>query len=188
MENTQPKKRGRKPIKKIIDEENNTQNIITQIIVQNEEVIKENIEEVNEDVQVKELKNVQVKESKDVQVTNPSEKVKKKRGRKPKNALNNLKNQEETEKKVPKKRGRKPKETIYSIKQIENIILKDESEDTVILHLAIHSDDIKDDNNVTSYDPQINIPEPYEKEENFYENIEKNQIKVEPLNNIETKY
>lgn len=177
MENTQPKKRGRKPKKKIIDEENNTQNIITQIIVQNEEVIKENIEEINEDVQVKELK--------DIQVPNTNEKVKKKRGRKPKNALNNLKNQEETEKKVPKKRGRKPKETIYSIKQIENIILKDESEDTVILHLAIHSDDIKDDNNVTSYDPQINIPEPYEKEENFYENIEKNQIKVEPQNNIE---
>ena len=172
MDNSQPKKRGRKPKKKIINEDDNSQNIITQIILQNDEVVTEN----NKDEQVKELK--------DIQVVNNNEKVKKKRGRKPKNALNNLKNQEETEKKIPKKRGRKPKETIYSIKQIENIILKDES-DTVILHLAIHSDDIKDDNNVTNYDPQINIPEPYEKEENFYENIGKDKAKVELQNNTE---
>ena len=144
MSNNQPKKRGRKPKKKLNDESEISENIVTKILVQNEENSKNAAEDTNTSEQL-----------------NINEKVKKKRGRKPKNALNNLKNQEEVEKKIPKKRGRNPKETIYSIKQIENIILKDESEDTVILHLAIHSDDIKDDNNVTSYDPQINIPEPY---------------------------
>ena len=169
MSNNQPKKRGRKPKKKLNDESEISENIVTKILVQNEENSKNAAEDTNTSEQL-----------------NINEKVKKKRGRKPKNALNNLKNQEEVEKKIPKKRGRKPKETIYSIKQIENIILKDESEDTVILHLAIHSDDIKDDNNVTSYDPQINIPEPYEKEENFYENIQNENFKEED-NIVETK-
>ena len=152
-------------------------------------LVTEALEETGFSFLVKREENIEEDTNTKEQLNN-NEKVKKKRGRKPKNALNNLKNQEEVEKKVPKKRGRKPKETIYSIKQIENIILKDESEDTVILHLAIHSDDIKDDNNVTSYDPQINIPKPYEKEENFYENIEnenENENEKEEDIIIETK-
>lgn len=93
----------------------------------------------------------------------------KKRGRKPKY----LKNEEEQniieEKKVHKKRGRKPKDSIYCVKQIDKIIIPENESDNVILHLPIHSDDLIEENNITEYNPEINIPEPYEKENNNYE-------------------
>lgn len=101
-------------------------------------------------------------------VENVEKKVLKKRGRKPKNPDKQI----NEEKKVPKKRGRKPKDSIYSLKQIDNIIIKDESIDTVILHLPIHSSDIEDDNNIIKYEPNINIPEPYEKDDNNFEQLE----------------
>ena len=44
-------------------------------------------------------------------------------------------------------------------------MLKDETSDTLILHLPIHSKEIEEpllNDNLMEYDPNINIPEPYE--------------------------
>ena len=113
-------------------------------------------------------------------------KLKKKRGRKPK-----IKNEDEIkipkkrgrkpkikeflEEKIPKKRGRKPKDKIYSVKNIDKLSIVEENVDTLILHLPIKSKDIENNinliNNITEYSPEINIPEPYEPEcnVNYYE-------------------
>ena len=114
----------------------------------------------------------------------------KKRGRKPKNK--NAAEADPVEKKVPKKRGRKPKDTIYNIKQIDQIIIQDNENDNIILHLPISSSDILDGDELTKYNPDMKIPEPYEKEDHSYELIEgnkvmKNDVNMEKESYIETE-
>ena len=83
-------------------------------------------------------------------------KVYKKRGRKPK-----PKNPDE-EKKIPKKRGRKPKNK-YNI--VENThIIPVNKEESIILHLPINTDNIKNkeyvENQILKYNPNVSEPQP----------------------------
>ncbi len=132
-------KRGRK--KKEIQQEDN-QNIIVKEEIQHAEIIEENVEE------------DQFEEEFEEEV-----KIKKKRGRKPKNDVNNdtpktndtpKSNNEEDEEItddqniVYKKRGRKPrpKEKIYNIRDLSYENYDEDKSETLILHLPIKSSDI----------------------------------------------
>ena len=82
------------------------------------------------------------------------EKIKKKRGRKPKIKT------ETTEIKVPKKRGRKPKGGKIIKKAVkENKIVK--MPENIILHLKCKTEDLKESNNVTNYTPNLENPESF---------------------------
>ena len=59
------------------------------------------------------------------------DKIKKKRGRKPKVK------EEIVEEKKPKKRGRKPKEKVYSVKELPKTFFEENKNETLILHLPI---------------------------------------------------
>jgi len=86
----------------------------------------------------------------------------KKRGRKPKNKIQKI---EDNQVKKPKKRGRKPKEIIKNNNILNNTNSK-EVKDSII-HLKTNSDEIEQNltiNNFLKYDPNIinNIPLPYD--------------------------
>ena len=82
------------------------------------------------------------------------EKIKKKRGRKPKIKT------ETTEIKVPKKRGRKPKGGKIIKKAVkENKIVK--MPENIILHLKCKTEDLKESNDVTNYTPNLENPESF---------------------------
>jgi hypothetical protein len=127
----QPKKRGRKP----------------KNLTQPNENIQENLEEHNSSG----LKDKQADEENKEEEIKP-EKILKKRGRKPK-----IKTPEELEiEKIPKKRGRKPKEKVYSVKELPKTFYEENKNETLILHLPIHLNEIHKKNN----------PEPID-EDNF---------------------
>ena len=88
--------------------------------------------------------------------------------------------------KQPKKRGRKPKEKVYSIDQK---ILHKKPKEYNILFIPIHSNDINTDDELMTdqilrYNPDLNIPEPYEPnykkiflcEETISKNIDTEQL------------
>jgi len=120
---------------------------------------------------------------------NEPPKIPKKRGRKPKpKPLNEPP-------KIPKKRGRKPKDKVYSVKSLNNFKLNDDTTDTIILHLPIHSHEIEPDsvnNNVIKYDPNLQIPEPYENNmhsKNYSElETKKHDVSGNDLNNNFAKF
>ena len=95
---------------------------------------------------------------------------KKKRGRKPKPKS------ETTEVKIPKKRGRKPLDSNKNIEINKNVNL---TEENVILHLPIKTDEINSNNSETlmKYNPKITVPSPFSEDLNFqevnYSNINK---------------
>jgi len=127
----QPKKRGRKP----------------KNLTQPNENIQEKLEEHNSSG----LKDKQAEEENKEEEIKP-EKILKKRGRKPK-----IKTPEELEiEKIPKKRGRKPKEKVYSVKELPKTFYEENKNETLILHLPIHLNEIHKKNN----------PEPID-EDNF---------------------
>ena len=128
--NIQPKKRGRKP-KNLTQPNENIQKELEKHIVNDSK------EEQSEENKVEEIK---------------PEKILKKRGRKPK-----IKTAEELEiEKIPKKRGRKPKEKVYSVKELPKTFFEENKNETLILHLPIHLNEIQQKNN----------PEPID-EDNF---------------------
>ena len=88
------------------------------------------------------------------------EKIKKKRGRKPK-----IKKEGE-EKKVPKKRGRKPKGGKIIKKLVkENKVVK--MPENIILHLKCKTDDLnKNKPNITNYSPNLENPEAFSLNQN----------------------
>ena len=83
-------------------------------------------------------------------------KIHKKRGRKPKPKI-------DEEVKIPKKRGRKPKDK-YSV--VDNVLNLNNNEEHIILHLPIKSKDLLNseliENKLLRYNPEINVPKPYE--------------------------
>ena len=83
-------------------------------------------------------------------------KIHKKRGRKPKPKI-------DEEVKIPKKRGRKPKDK-YSV--VDNVLNVNNNEEHIILHLPIKSKDLLNseliENKLLRYNPEINVPKPYE--------------------------
>lgn len=94
------------------------------------------------------------------------EKIPKKRGRKPKQKL------EGDEPKIPKKRGRKPKDTTVS-KNLNNNFDSSSIKDT-ILHLKINSSSLESNlllENIYDYDPNIQVPQPYDPSNNDLEII-----------------
>ena len=94
------------------------------------------------------------------------EKIPKKRGRKPKQKL------EGDEPKIPKKRGRKPKDTTVS-KNLNNNFDSSTVKDT-ILHLKINSSSLESNlllENIYDYDPNIQVPQPYDPSNNDLEII-----------------
>lgn len=106
-----------------------------------------------------------------VKDSNTPKKVPKKRGRKPK-----VKDPNEPPK-IPKKRGRKPKQSVYSVKKEPLINHENVKVDTLILHLPIHSKDLKDDlleTRLLRYN-ELTEPEPFESEIN-YELLKKGNV------------
>merc|ERR1711935_1116153 len=106
----------------------------------------------------------------------------KKRGRKPKNKIN--------EHKIPKKRGRKPKE----VKDINNNVNLFDSADIKdsIIHLKTNSNNINDNlafDSILKYNPNIldSVPVPYDPDFNNidYETLDTNNNKI---NNIIKRY
>lgn len=87
---------------------------------------------------------------------------KKKRGRKPKPKT------ETNEVKIPKKRGRKPLDSNKNIEINKNVNL---TEENVILHLPIKTDEINTINSesLMKYNPKITIPSPFSEDLNFQE-------------------
>ena len=119
--NIQPKKRGRKP-KNLTQPKENIQEELEK------HILNESYEEQSEENKVEEIK---------------PEKILKKRGRKPK-----IKTAEELEiEKIPKKRGRKPKEKVYSVKELPKTFFEENKNETLILHLPIHLNEIHQKNN-----------------------------------------
>ena len=106
---------------------------------------------------------------------------KKKRGRKPKPKT------ESTEVKIPKKRGRKPLDSNKNIEINKNVNL---TEENVILHLPIKTDEINTINSesLMKYNPKITIPSPFSEDLNFqevnYTNTNTNKQEID--NNINT--
>ncbi len=156
MSTVQIQKRGRK--KKVIINEEDKNNETNQVdeykeVDQHKEVDEHNkkndeVNEVNE-----------VDDDNEVNETNKEpEKIKKKRGRKPKNEIvkenvdnvtidsnnENEVNGEDDENIIYKKRGRKPrpKEKIYNIKEMSYDNYDEDKSETLILHLPIKSSDI----------------------------------------------
>ena len=74
--------------------------------------------------------------SKNIKVSVDTEKIQKKRGRKPKQKDDE---DEVLIEKIPKKRGRKPKEKIYSVKELPKTFFEENKNETLILHLPIKS-------------------------------------------------
>lgn len=110
---------------------------------------------------------------------------KKKRGRKPKPKT------ETNEVKIPKKRGRKPLDSNKNIEINKNVNL---TEENVILHLPIKTDEINTINSesLMKYNPKITIPSPFSEDLNFQEvnytntNINKQEIDNGINTNINT--
>lgn len=103
---------------------------------------------------------------------------KKKRGRKPKPKT------ETTEVKIPKKRGRKPLDSNKNIEINKNVNL---TEENVILHLPIKTDEINTINSesLMKYNPKITIPSPFSEDLNFQEvNYTNSNNNQEIANNI----
>jgi hypothetical protein len=162
-------KRGRK--KKIVQEEvkNDTEKQIKETENENQEKETENQEKETEN-QEKETENQEKEtENQEKETENQEkeedeikgvEKIKKKRGRKPKNEVKEeIKeseinedvsevNEEEDENIIYKKRGRKPrpKEKIYNIKEMCYENYDEDKSETLILHLPIKSSDIFSNN------------------------------------------
>jgi hypothetical protein len=134
-------KRGRKSINK-----NNSDNIK-----------KNNISNTNQDSN--EIKNIE------------SSKIPKKRGRKPKNQEQSNTPQID---KTPKKRGRKPQSKIYSINKNNSNEIQPNLTSNLILHLKINKIKLKKEEIVKNhfedsfldYSPGINIPQPYDPNNN----------------------
>ena len=65
--------------------------------------------------------------------------------------------------KIPKKRGRKPKDK-YSV--VDNVLTVNNNDEHIILHLPIKSKDLLNseliENKLLRYNPEINVPKPYE--------------------------
>ena len=101
------------------------------------------------------------------------EKIQKKRGRKPK-----VKDIDENEK-IPKKRGRKPKEKVYSVKELPKTFFEENKNETFILHLPIKSSDLTN-----------NIPLPNISNENSYSFYDNNlgDYKVNNNNLLPTQF
>jgi hypothetical protein len=98
---------------------------------------------------------------------NEIDKIPKKRGRKP--IIKVQTDVVENETNILKKRGRKRKETLYSINKPVNIPYEDPKNYTLILHLPIKSDDLKNEmleDKLLRYN-ELTIPEPFENESNF---------------------
>lgn len=105
---------------------------------------------------------------------------KKKRGRKPKPKSDT------NEVKIPKKRGRKPLDSNKNIEVNKNVNL---TEENVILHLPIKTEEIKSINAeslMIKYNPEITIPSPFSEDINFQEvNFSKQtKPKIDTQNNI----
>ena len=85
--------------------------------------------------------------------TTPVIKVKKKRGRKPK-----IKTDGEIKPKIRKKRGRKPKDKFSVNKTVDNQFNLKKKTDNVIVHLSIHSKQLESDfveKGLLTYNPEI---------------------------------
>ena len=110
---------------------------------------------------------------------------KKKRGRKPKPKT------ETTEVKIPKKRGRKPLDSNKNIEVNKNINL---TEENVILHLPIKTDEINTINSesLMKYNPKITIPSPFSEDLNFqevnYSNISKSENNINTASTIDNNF
>jgi len=105
---------------------------------------------------------------------------KKKRGRKPKPKT------ESTEVKIPKKRGRKPLDSNKNIEINKNVNL---TEENVILHLPIKTDEINAINSesLMKYNPKITIPSPFSEDLNFQEvNYVNSDTNNQEIGNIKT--
>jgi hypothetical protein len=111
---------------------------------------------------------------------------KKKRGRKPKNQ--NIIQEKKIPKKIPKKRGRKPKNIIDNINAKEHLIFKSNNEEqnnysdnNLILHLKIFSDDISNIQNSTL------SPVPYDIDDNYSIIDNKSNHSIIGMNEYEDK-
>ena len=119
------------------------------------------------------------------------EKVPKKRGRKPKN-----KSPEDLVEKIPKKRGRKPKEKVYSIKELPKTFYEENKNETLILHLPINLEEkdnepmptTEDNNNLNISNDEVNNEEfNLPTQINFLEeNYNNEEIVKTPTSNNET--
>ena len=165
-----PKKRGRKP--KNHNEESTKININQEINETNNEVNNEvNNEKINKNndfnnEEINETNNETNNEINNEEKSDKDENIPKKRGRKPKNKVN-----EEEIEKIPKKRGRKPKEKVYSIKELPKTFYEENKNEMLILHLPI---------NLEEKDKE---PVPLENETNYNIHNEMNNEMNNSINN-----
>ena len=175
MEVNQPKKkRGRKPKKKLVEENPQVEQIATSSCATKSEEKDNSINSI-------EKSNVEkTKSQNSVEITTDFIPPKKKRGRKPKPKPDN------EEIKMPKKRGRKPKE-IFKPPETSTMQI---SEEAVILHLNIKNNSesiLNIEDEFVKYNPSINIPVPFIPEDldtAFY--LQNNNDVKELTNNLNT--
>jgi hypothetical protein len=157
-----PKKRGRKPKKKETDSLVNSTNLVPSTQNENDSINGSIIEPNN-------------------LPDDPNVKVKKKRGRKPKNMVETSGNKKEDNVITVRRRGRKPKDKFNyetanfsdyqnSIKRNENVIIK-----LPISCLKIEQD-YQISNDVYQYNPNIVEPKPYDNEISEYQKLNTNDM------------
>ena len=148
-----PKKRGRKPKKKVDDDSQSTsKDKVSSASATNSKATSNN-DSSNAKVPKKRGRKPKPKP------LNAEPKVPKKRGRKPKKKTDDA----SSEPKVPKRRGRKPKEQSYGV--LSNMDNFKKENDNIIIHLPIKSEAIKNNNKekeLLKYNPDLTEPAGYE--------------------------
>jgi hypothetical protein len=111
--------------------------------------------------------------------TEPQEKVKKKRGRKPKNVIVDDSDKKEDNVITLRRRGRKPKDKFnYETTSFDDYQSNIKRNENVIIKLPVSclkvENDLQLSNNFYKYNPNINVPKPFDNNEQEFLNLNRN--------------